>query len=141
MIPTATQRGGWIVLHVEGEPYARSRQYGELVATELAWNPFNRGLAFWESYKVYGQGRFDLEASVAINASSPTNRPHACDGCGGYQLPRIKGTFLLHQLRLRLGNAVFAKKMAAIHDQHNGKPKRSADILKAFGEKNGPFIR
>src|SRR5512137_3105727 len=28
--------GGWIFVHVEGEPYPRGRQYGELVAPELA---------------------------------------------------------------------------------------------------------
>ena len=28
--------GGWIFVHVEGEPYPRGRQYGELVAAELA---------------------------------------------------------------------------------------------------------
>jgi hypothetical protein len=47
---------------------------------DLAWNPSNRDLAFWEFYKAYGQGKFDLEAAVRINASSPVNRPHACDG-------------------------------------------------------------
>ena len=47
---------------------------------DLAWSPSNRDLAFQDFYKTYGQGQFDLEAGVRINASSPVNRPHACDG-------------------------------------------------------------
>jgi len=30
------EEGGWIYVHIEGEPYERGRQYGELVSAELA---------------------------------------------------------------------------------------------------------
>jgi hypothetical protein len=46
---------------------------------ELAWNPMNRDIAFWEFYQTYAKGAFDLQAGVNVLASSPTNRPHACD--------------------------------------------------------------
>ena len=47
---------------------------------DLAFGPSNRDLAFWAFYREYGQARFDLAAGIRINASSPVNRPHACDG-------------------------------------------------------------
>jgi hypothetical protein len=47
---------------------------------DLAFNTWNRDIAFWDFYKEYGQGKFDLAAGVKMNASSPINRPHACDG-------------------------------------------------------------
>ena len=31
-----TERGGWVLLHVEGEPYARGYQHGYLLASEIA---------------------------------------------------------------------------------------------------------
>src|SRR5512139_2053281 len=31
-----TEQGGWILLHVEGEPYARGYQHGYLLAEEIA---------------------------------------------------------------------------------------------------------
>ena len=37
------------------------------------------------------------------------------DRYGPYQIPRIRGTFLLHQLRLALGNDVFSRLMKNIH--------------------------
>jgi hypothetical protein len=39
----------------------------------------------------------------------------AYDRYGPYQIPRIRGTFLLHQLRLALGNQFFSKFMKDLH--------------------------
>ncbi len=36
---------------------------------------------------------------------------------GPYQIPRIKGTFALHQLRLHVGSETFLKLMRALHDR------------------------
>ncbi|NTV75031.1 MAG: hypothetical protein HGA66_12600, partial [Holophaga sp.] len=47
---------------------------------DLAFNTWNRDIAFQDFYKRYGQGKFDLQVGVELNASSPINRPHACDG-------------------------------------------------------------
>jgi len=48
--------------------------------TDMAFNAWNRDIAFWKFYEQYGKGKIDLEAAVRLFASSPVNRPHACDG-------------------------------------------------------------
>jgi len=48
--------------------------------TDMAFGAWNRDVAFWRFYEQYGKGRIDLETSVRLLASSPVNRPHACDG-------------------------------------------------------------
>ncbi len=47
---------------------------------DMAFNAWNRDIAFWRFYERYGKGKIDLEAAVRLFASSPVNRPHACDG-------------------------------------------------------------
>ncbi|XXF75420.1 C45 family autoproteolytic acyltransferase/hydrolase [Myxococcaceae bacterium GXIMD 01537] len=47
---------------------------------DLAFNTWNRDIAFWEYYQRHGKGGFDLDTAVRMLASSPINRPHACDG-------------------------------------------------------------
>lgn len=65
-------------------------------------------------------------------AKSPLATTTAYDGYAAYQIPRIRGVFALHQLRLHLGNAGFAKAMAAAQNRLNGKAATTADILKAL---------
>jgi len=64
-----------------------------------------------------------------------------------YRIPRIRGTILLHQLRLKLGNQVFAKLMNTVHDRFREKPMTYRDFIAAadnagsVGEKTlEPFI-
>lgn len=59
---------------------------------------------------------------------------------GAYQIPRIRGVFALHQLRLHLGNATFAKAMQAVHLRFNGKAARTTEILKALSESAGQDV-
>jgi hypothetical protein len=47
---------------------------------DLAFNTWNRDIAFWEQYERYGKGGFNLDTATRLLASSPINRPHACDG-------------------------------------------------------------
>lgn len=47
---------------------------------DLAFNTWNRDIAFQEYYAKYGQGGFDVDTAIRMLASSPINRPHACDG-------------------------------------------------------------
>ncbi|MFP2925574.1 C45 family autoproteolytic acyltransferase/hydrolase, partial [Pyxidicoccus sp. 3LG] len=47
---------------------------------DLAFNTWNRDIAFWEYYAKYGKKGFDLDSSIRMMASTPINRPHACDG-------------------------------------------------------------
>ena len=51
------------------------------------------------------------------------------DGYKYYQIPRIRGTVLLHQMRLRLGNDLFLKVMKSIHETFREKPATTAQIL------------
>jgi hypothetical protein len=47
----------------------------------------------------------------------PVKAQRVYDRYGHYQIPRVKGTFLLHQLRLLLGNEKFLEVMNAVHDR------------------------
>ena len=46
---------------------------------------------------------------------APVQTERAYDRYAPYQIPRIRGTFLLHQLRLAMGNGVFSKFMKDLH--------------------------
>jgi hypothetical protein len=46
---------------------------------DLAFNTWNRDIAFWRFYEQYGKGGFSLDAAIRMMATSPINRPHACD--------------------------------------------------------------
>jgi hypothetical protein len=59
---------------------------------------------------------------------------------GAYQIPRIRGLFALHQLRLHLGNGAFAKAMQAAHGRFSGRPARTAELLKALSEGAGQDV-
>ena len=47
---------------------------------DLSFTTWNRDIAFWRFYQARGKGGIDLEAAIRLQASSPVNRPHACDG-------------------------------------------------------------
>jgi len=78
-------------------------------------------------------------------ALAPGRARAAYDGYASYQLPRIKGTFLLHQLRLLLGNAAFARTLGRVHDTWQGRAMGTADFIRtaseAAGQDLGPFVR
>ncbi len=67
----------------------------------------------------------------------PADTGRAYDRFGPYQIPRIKGTFALHQLRLMLGNEAFLDVMRAIHDRYANQPMSTADLLVAIRETTG----
>ncbi len=46
---------------------------------DVAFAPANRDVAFWRFWEE-NRGRIDEQAAVRLWASSPINRPHACDG-------------------------------------------------------------
>ena len=61
-----------------------------------------------------------------------------------YQIPRIKGTFALHQLRLLLGNETFLKAMDAAFTANAGRDVTTAQLVaalsKAAGRDVAPFL-
>ena len=61
----------------------------------------------------------------------------AYDRYAPYLLPRIKGTFALHQLRLLLGNEVFFDVMAAAHDRYRGREMSTNEFLAVAEEVSG----
>lgn len=68
---------------------------------------------------------------------APVNTERRYDRYGTYVIPRIRGTYLLHQMRLRLGNEAFAAMMGALHTRFQGKPMRTADFLAALALAGG----
>ncbi|MGE5341772.1 MAG: C45 family autoproteolytic acyltransferase/hydrolase [Candidatus Omnitrophota bacterium] len=67
-------------------------------------------------------------------AIAPIDAKRVYNAFNYYKIPRINGTFLLHQLRLYLGNEMFSKVMNAIHDQFKEKPVANAQLI-AVAEK------
>jgi hypothetical protein len=59
----------------------------------------------------------------------PQKSQRTYDGYKNYLIPRIKGTYALHQLRLLLGNDVFAKVMNAVHTSFKEKPMSTAQFI------------
>lgn len=69
------------------------------------------------------------EGSIA-----PLEAQRMYDRYNHYRIPRIRGTFLLHQLRLKLGNETFSKVMNTVHDRFKEKPMTYAQFISAAGE-------
>jgi hypothetical protein len=61
----------------------------------------------------------------------------AYDRYGPYLLPRIKGTFALHQLRLLLGNESFLDLMRTVHDRFAEREMSTADFIAVADEVSG----
>ncbi|WP_243287907.1 C45 family autoproteolytic acyltransferase/hydolase [Geothrix terrae] len=73
-------------------------------------------------------------------AKAPLATVTEYDRYGAYQIPRIRGVFALHQLRLHLGNAAFAKAMQSVHGRFAGKAVTTAELLKALSEGAGKDV-
>ncbi|MGE5352496.1 MAG: C45 family autoproteolytic acyltransferase/hydrolase [Acidobacteriota bacterium] len=54
-----------------------------------------------------------------------------------YQIPRIRGTYLLHQLRMLLGNDTFSKVMNKFHDTYKEKEITAKDFLNTLENVSG----
>jgi hypothetical protein len=72
---------------------------------------------------------------------APLKTRSAFDRFGTYHFPRIKGIYALHQLRLSVGNAAFAKIMAKAHETYAGKPIRTEDFLNVASGIAGRDVR
>lgn len=67
----------------------------------------------------------------------PVNATTAYNQFKQYQIPRIRGTYLLHQLRLTLGNEVFAKAIGTLHNSFKEKDITVKDIVNTFEKISG----
>ncbi|MEI6593485.1 MAG: hypothetical protein WCL47_09585, partial [Holophagaceae bacterium] len=73
-------------------------------------------------------------------ATAPALTTTAYDRYGAYQIPRIRGVFAFHQLRLQLGNAAFAKAMQAVQGAFGGRSAATADLLKILSASAGKDV-
>lgn len=74
-------------------------------------------------------------------ALAPRDAVRRYDRYGAYVIPRIRGTYLLHQLRLLLGNVKFAAMMTALHAKFREKPMTTAQFVAAVEDAGGKEIR
>ncbi len=72
------------------------------------------------------------EGSVA-----PLNAKIVYDKYNNYQMPRIKATYMLHQLRLMLGSKTFSVVMKKIHQQYREKNIKTEEILSLIDNLGG----
>lgn len=62
------------------------------------------------------------------------------DGYKNYIMPRVKGVYALHQLRLKLGNEMFSKVMNKIHDTYMNKNISTDDVIDLAEEVSGQEV-
>ena len=112
--------------------------------------------AYWNILNTLPDGEPDAAAlAAALNEQAnrylylasrekvvrPIDAARRYDRYGHYQFPRLRGTFLLHQLRLAMGNAAFTKAMGSIHDRFSAKAVSNDQILAAFEKCHGKPLR
>lgn len=66
---------------------------------------------------------------------APLKAQRVYDRYNHYRIPRTRGTFLLHQLRLLLGNSTFSNVMNAIHDRFKDQPVSTRQLITMAGIK------
>jgi len=75
---------------------------------------------------------------------APLKAERRYDVYNNYQVPRIRGTFLLHQLRLLVGNETFSRIMNTVHTRFKDAPMKTSQFVAAAEEISGatlkPFI-
>lgn len=82
-----------------------------------------------------------LYTVVHEGAMVPLKAQRVYDRFNNYVIPRIRGTYALHQLRLAVGNSAFADVMNAVHTRFREKPMSTAQFLAVAEEKSGQPVR
>ncbi len=72
-----------------------------------------------------------LYTTIKEGSLSPLDAQRIYTTYNHYQVPRIKGTFVLHQLRLNLGNDIFSQVMNKVHDTFREKEIKTKDFIKS----------
>ncbi len=105
--------------------------------------------ALFEAVHAMGEELAALNASYLYTTSreedlAAFDAHRAYDRYGPYRIPRIKGTFALHQLRLHLGTERFVALMRALHERFAGRSVDTKTVLAAAselaGEELGPRL-
>lgn len=94
---------------------------------QKAFDKLTRGLAEIDHSLNYTISR---EGVIA-----PLEAQRVYDRYNHYRIPRTRGTFLLHQLRLLLGNDTFSNIMNDIHDRFKDKPVTTRQLIAMAGKK------
>ncbi|HLP62089.1 MAG TPA: hypothetical protein VK186_24830, partial [Candidatus Deferrimicrobium sp.] len=133
---------------------SRSLWYNTVYPASAKENWFVSGTAaYWEMLKqlptdadkAFSQlseqlAELDCQLLYAISregAIAPLQAQLLYDRYNHYKIPRIRGTFLLHQLRLKLGNQDFSKLMNTVHDRFREKPMTYNDFITVAGRVGG----
>jgi len=72
---------------------------------------------------------------------TPEKAQRRYDGFKDYVVPRIRGTYALHQLRLKLGNDVFSSVMNGVHTLYREKPLKTSQFIAAAEKISGKTLR
>lgn len=72
---------------------------------------------------------------------APVDAKTIYDKYNNYQIPRIKGTYLLHQLRLMLGNKTFSGMMNKIHSEFREKNITNEQFIQLSEKSTGKQLR
>lgn len=85
-----------------------------------------------------GYGMTQMLFTVAREGSvAPVNARTVYDRYKDYRVTRVRGTFVLHQLRLKLGNETFGKIMNAIHATFREKPMTNRQFMDTVNSISG----
>lgn len=120
-------------------------------ASAAYWNMLNNQPSKINSAYEYMRDEFaELNSRLLYTTQregtiKPINSIQSYDGYKNYQFPRIRGTYLLHQLRLKLGNKAFLKIMAKLHNEYKEKEITNEKFISFFekesGQKLSSFIK
>lgn len=75
-----------------------------------------------------------LYTTAREGAVVPVKAATQYDRYNNYQIPRIRGTYLLHQLRLKLGNEQFSRLMTKFHNDFKEKEFKNSDFIRYIKE-------
>jgi hypothetical protein len=71
----------------------------------------------------------------------PIEAKNVYDVSKDFYIPKVRGTYLLHQLRLKLGNEKFSKMMNVIHDEYNSKNITTDNFIKLAEKTTGEKLK
>lgn len=119
-------------------------------ATAAYWRMLNRAPESTDKAADYFKKELSTIQAQLVNviahegALAPLAAQRKYDRYNHYRIPRVRGTFLLHQLRLYLGNETFSKLMNAVHNSFKNKPMSNRQFLsivkKTTGKSLKPFV-
>ena len=107
----------------------------------MNWLPARAGAAFESLSRSMMEYAYRFNYLVASEGDLvPLKTSRAYDRYNHYEIPRIKGVFALHQLRLEVGAEKFAEIMNRVHDTYANKNMKTADFMKIADEVAGAKV-